>query len=237
MGLAAPTASTRLVFRRNLLDIGPRQEDATRETSRIVLGVGGKFAEDWSYEVSVNYGRFDEDTDLINNYNRQRLLLALDSTRDGAGNIVCRSKIDPAAAARLSKPRYQRGVRERHACRRHCGLRAAESVRRWQRHPGDARLPDSRHHDERENHAVRAERVDLGKQPAVVRAAGRTDRRRVRPRTSHGRELPGYRRAGAEWHHLLQRHSVFDPPEVRSQRGLHRVSRAGARRECRWRRS
>ncbi len=104
MGLAAPTASTRLVLRRNLLDVGPRQEDATRETSRIVLGVGGKLANDWSYEVSVNYGRFDEDTDIINNYNRQRLLLALDSTRDTSGNIVCRSKIDPAAAVAYRNP-------------------------------------------------------------------------------------------------------------------------------------
>jgi outer membrane receptor protein involved in Fe transport len=104
MGQAAPTATTRFALRRSLLDIGPRREDATRETSRIVLGVGGKFAEDWSYEVAVNYGRFDEDTDLQNNYNRQRLLLALDSARDGAGNIVCRSKIDPAAAVAYNNP-------------------------------------------------------------------------------------------------------------------------------------
>ena len=104
MGLTAPTATTRLVLRRNLLDVGPRQEDATRETSRIVLGVGGKFATDWSYEVSLNYGRFVEDTDIINNYNRQRLLLALDSTRDAGGNIVCRSKIDPAAAVAYRNP-------------------------------------------------------------------------------------------------------------------------------------
>ena len=104
MGLAAPTAATRLVLRRNLLDVGPRQEDATRETSRVVLGVGGKFAEGWSYEVALNYGRFEEETNIINNYNRQRLLLAMDSTRDASGNIVCRSKIDPAAAVAYRNP-------------------------------------------------------------------------------------------------------------------------------------
>ena len=104
MGLAAPIATTHLVLRRNLLDLGPRQEDATRETSRIVLGVGGKLADDWNYEVSVNYGRFDEDTHILNNYSRQRLLLALDSTKDAGGNIVCRSKIDPAAAVAYRNP-------------------------------------------------------------------------------------------------------------------------------------
>lgn len=98
MGLAPATASTRLALRRNLLDLGPRQEDATRETTRVVLGVGGNFASDWNYEVSVNVGRFKEDTDVLGNLNQQRFLLAMDSTRDANGNIVCRSQIDPAAA-------------------------------------------------------------------------------------------------------------------------------------------
>jgi outer membrane receptor protein involved in Fe transport len=104
VGLDAPTATTRFALRRNLLDIGPRTEEATRETSRIVLGVSGKLGADWNYEVSANYGRFDEDTDIINNFNRQRLLLAMDSTRDANGNIVCRSKIDPAAAIAYRNP-------------------------------------------------------------------------------------------------------------------------------------
>jgi outer membrane receptor protein involved in Fe transport len=103
LGLAPATAATRLTLRRNLIDLGPRQEDATRETSRIVLGVDGKLAEDWQYEVSVNYGRFDEDTVVLGNLNQQRFLLAMDATRDGSGNVVCRSKIDPAAAVGLSQ--------------------------------------------------------------------------------------------------------------------------------------
>jgi len=98
VGLAPATAATRLGLRRNLLDLGPRQEDATRETSRIVLGVGGTVADDWKYEVAVNYGRFDEDTKVLGNLNQQRFLLAMDATRDTSGNIVCRSKIDPTAA-------------------------------------------------------------------------------------------------------------------------------------------
>jgi outer membrane receptor protein involved in Fe transport len=97
-GLAAPAADEPIALRRNLADLGPRQEDATRETSRIVLGVGGDFADDWNYEVAVNYGRFKEDTVVLGNLNQQRFVLAMDSTRDANGNIVCRSQIDPAAA-------------------------------------------------------------------------------------------------------------------------------------------
>ncbi len=103
VGLAPATAATRLALRRNLLDLGPRQEEATRETTRVVLGVGGNFADDWSYEVSVNYGRFKEDTVVLGNLNQQRFLLAMDATRDAGGNIVCRSKIDPAAAVGIDQ--------------------------------------------------------------------------------------------------------------------------------------
>jgi len=98
VGLAPATNATRITLRRNLLDLGDRQEDATRETSRVVLGVQGKFADDWNYEVSLNYGRFDEHTRILGNLDIQRFLLAMDATRDASGKIVCRSQIDPAAA-------------------------------------------------------------------------------------------------------------------------------------------
>lgn len=97
MGFDVPADDDTIALRRNLLDLGGRQEDATRETTRVVLGVGGDFADDWNYEVSVNVGRFKEDTDVLGNLNVQRFLLAMDSTRDANGNIVCRSQIDPAA--------------------------------------------------------------------------------------------------------------------------------------------
>jgi outer membrane receptor protein involved in Fe transport len=97
-GLDPLAPDDRFGLRRNLLDLGPRQEDATRETSRIVLGLGGKFAENWSYEVSANYGRFEEDTEVLGNLNIQRFLLAMDAASAPNGSIVCRSQIDPTAA-------------------------------------------------------------------------------------------------------------------------------------------
>ena len=44
-------ATSRL--RKNLIDFGPRREDATRETTRIVLGVDGQMTENWNYEVAA----------------------------------------------------------------------------------------------------------------------------------------------------------------------------------------
>lgn len=96
-GAAPYTDASRIALRRNLIEFGPRREDATRETTRIVLGVNGKMGQTWNYEVAVNYGQFKEDTIVKGNMNMQRFGLAMDATRDTNGNIVCRSRIDPDA--------------------------------------------------------------------------------------------------------------------------------------------
>ena len=41
--------------------------------------------------------------EVLGNLNVQRFLLAMDATRDASGNIVCRSKINPAAAIGYSQ--------------------------------------------------------------------------------------------------------------------------------------
>ena len=83
---------------RNVTDLGVRDEAARRDTYRIVGGIRGTFNDDWSYEVSANYGELDESTKILGNVDVQRFLLAIDAVRDPAtGNIVCRSTINPAA--------------------------------------------------------------------------------------------------------------------------------------------
>ena len=101
-GTAQPTSSTRFNLRENLVGLGYRQEAATRETWRAVVGLRGTFNGDWKYEVSANYGKFTESTKVLGNINVQRFLLAWDSARDANGNIVCRSQISPAAAIPLN---------------------------------------------------------------------------------------------------------------------------------------
>jgi outer membrane receptor protein involved in Fe transport len=96
-GLAS-TDATRITVRRNFLDFGIRDERITRETYRGVLGVRGNFNDDWRYELSANYGEHHEKNRIISNVNVQRYLLANDTVRNAAGQIVCRSQVNPAAA-------------------------------------------------------------------------------------------------------------------------------------------
>jgi outer membrane receptor protein involved in Fe transport len=97
-GLAPLAGATQFSLLKNLADLGGRQEDAKRETTRIVLGASGEFAEGWNYDVSVNWGQFREDTKVLGNLDMQRFVLSMDAARNTAGQIVCRSQIDPAAA-------------------------------------------------------------------------------------------------------------------------------------------
>ena len=94
----ASTDATRFSLSRNWLDFGIRDEKIVRETYRGVLGVRGTFNEDWSYEVSANYGEHHEKNKIISNVNVQRYLLGVDTVRNAAGQIVCRSQVNPAAA-------------------------------------------------------------------------------------------------------------------------------------------
>ena len=89
-------------LRRNWADFGNRDEEIRRETFRIVGGLRGDFNDDWKYELSVNYGEHKERNLIRGNVNVQRYLLALDSTTDANGNIVCRSQVNPAAARPVS---------------------------------------------------------------------------------------------------------------------------------------
>lgn len=95
---AAIAAGTfRFGVRRNWVDFGIRDEKFVRETYRIVAGIKGDFNDDWNYELSFNYGEHRERAVIEGNVNVQRYLLGLDSVRDPAsGQIVCRSKLNPA---------------------------------------------------------------------------------------------------------------------------------------------
>ncbi|HVJ03199.1 MAG TPA: TonB-dependent receptor [Sphingomonas sp.] len=95
---AIAAGSFRFVTARNLIDLGLRDEDAKRETYRAVIGLRGTFNDDWSYEVSANYGRTNEDITILGNVNVQRLLLAFDAGFNPAtGRIQCRSQFVPGA--------------------------------------------------------------------------------------------------------------------------------------------
>lgn len=78
-GLCANVATGTFTMSRFNVDFGGRSEDHNRKTFRIVGGVEGTFNDDWNYEVSVNYGRFEADVASQNNL----LLFDLDGNDDG----------------------------------------------------------------------------------------------------------------------------------------------------------
>jgi outer membrane receptor protein involved in Fe transport len=96
-GLDPLTGSDQFRLYKNLADLGGRGEDAKRETTRFVVGVGGDMSDTWKYDVSVNWGQFKEDTRVTGNLDLQRFALAMDAAQ-GPNGIVCRSQIDPDAA-------------------------------------------------------------------------------------------------------------------------------------------
>ena len=98
---AIADGSYRFTVARNLTDLGIRDEDAVRETFRIVAGLRGQLSDHLSYEISANYGRTNEDIKVLGNVNVQRLLLSFDAGIDPnnpSAGIQCRAKFDPTAA-------------------------------------------------------------------------------------------------------------------------------------------
>jgi outer membrane receptor protein involved in Fe transport len=94
----------RFLVARNLLDVGLRDEHFSRDTWRVVGGFRGTFNDDWSYEISANYGKFREKITTDGFIDRQRFSLAMDAGRNPAtGQIQCRSQFDPAAAVPLAR--------------------------------------------------------------------------------------------------------------------------------------
>ncbi|WP_428682022.1 TonB-dependent receptor domain-containing protein [Sphingopyxis sp.] len=98
--IAAINAGTyRFVTARTLLDAGIRDEKFQRDTYRVVVGARGTFNDDWSYEVSANYGKFKQDVTTYGFLDRQKFMLSLDAGRNPVtGAIQCRSQFDPTAA-------------------------------------------------------------------------------------------------------------------------------------------
>ncbi|MEP2726760.1 TonB-dependent receptor [Roseibium sp.] len=101
---AIADGSYRFSVARNLLDVGIRDEAFQRDTFRVVGGLRGTFWDDFSYEVSANYGKFKEEVQTDGYIDRQRFALAMDAGIDPTtGQIVCRSQFDPDSAIPLQR--------------------------------------------------------------------------------------------------------------------------------------
>jgi outer membrane receptor protein involved in Fe transport len=82
-------------FQRRLNEVGNRGNTIERATFRTVTGLKGDLGHNWHYELSINYGRTDEDQQSSGDVNLNNLRNALDATVID-GQVVC---ADPTARA------------------------------------------------------------------------------------------------------------------------------------------
>ncbi|HWX30964.1 MAG TPA: TonB-dependent receptor, partial [Steroidobacteraceae bacterium] len=84
-----------LNFRKRLVDIAARGNEASRQTSRSLVGVKGDIPfGDWKYDISYSYGRTTEGQFTTGQVNLANFRAALDSVVDPAsGKIVCRDPV------------------------------------------------------------------------------------------------------------------------------------------------
>ena len=76
----------------------PSETASDRYMFRIVTGFEGEFANGWTYELSYNFGRFQNNDDNLKARVEDRYFAAIDAVRDpDTGKIVCRSDLDPTA--------------------------------------------------------------------------------------------------------------------------------------------
>ena len=74
--------------------------ETQRDTSRIVAGLEGDLNNGWTYEVSANYGRYEEEVTSKGEMIIDRFFAAIDAVADPAtGQPACRADVDPAAPA------------------------------------------------------------------------------------------------------------------------------------------
>lgn len=84
-----------LQFRKRMSDLGPRSNEANRQTGRLLLGTRGDVPfGDWKYDVSYSYGRTTDSQLTTGQVNLANVRASLDSVVDPTtGKIVCRDPV------------------------------------------------------------------------------------------------------------------------------------------------
>jgi len=80
---------TNLPFFRRMVEFGPRQQTARRDTYRIVTGLKGTAFDKFNWDVSFNWGHTFENQNGTGQVNVANFREALNATTDASGKIVC----------------------------------------------------------------------------------------------------------------------------------------------------
>lgn len=84
-----PTGDFNFSAQRYDVDFGPRGENHDRETYNLTGGIGGKFNDDWKYEVAVTYGHTKTFYQTEGNVDTDKYANSIDAVRAPNGQIVC----------------------------------------------------------------------------------------------------------------------------------------------------
>lgn len=85
------------------IGIGSGDTKNKRETFRLVGGVKGVLENDWSYELSAVYGRYDFEATRNNAVINDRFFAAIDAVVDPeSGSVACRVDVDPSTEAQTT---------------------------------------------------------------------------------------------------------------------------------------
>ncbi|MEO0590040.1 MAG: TonB-dependent receptor [Pseudomonadota bacterium] len=84
-----------LYITRDPIDLGPNIDENVAETYRFVGGARGALTDTIDFEVSANWGRYENTATNNNNVQLDRWFAAIDVTSDANGNPICRSELDP----------------------------------------------------------------------------------------------------------------------------------------------
>jgi outer membrane receptor protein involved in Fe transport len=89
-----------LYLTRDPVDLGPNRDRFKYETWRFLAGLEGQITDHLAYEMSANYGRFEQTSYDRNRVIQDRWFAAIDVISDPVtGSPICRSDIDPTAPA------------------------------------------------------------------------------------------------------------------------------------------
>ncbi|WP_285712957.1 TonB-dependent receptor domain-containing protein [Erythrobacter oryzae] len=84
---------------RDPADLGPNRDRNEFETFRFVGGIEGDITDHFAYEISANWGRFEQTSFDNNRVITDRWFAAIDAVRAPNGQIVCRSNLNTTPSA------------------------------------------------------------------------------------------------------------------------------------------
>lgn len=95
-----PTAP--LIFRRRMLEFGPRLSDQNFRTSQIVIGLRGDLTPRWKWDGYYSFGRTDSTVSIYGDISKERLNASLAGCPVGAGTIPGCRVVDFFGPGKLS---------------------------------------------------------------------------------------------------------------------------------------